>query len=49
MIGNSDGETNLSGKLLLTNREVANIRKPFTNNSSTDNKLSKTYYLKLYI
>ena len=28
MIGNSNDETNFSHKLLLTNRQVANLRKP---------------------
>ena len=41
MIGYSDDETNLSHKLLVTNRQVANFRKVFSNNSSTDIKLSK--------
>ena len=40
MIGNSDDETNLR-KLLLTNRQVANLRKAFANHTSTDIKLSK--------
>ena len=40
MIG--DNETNFPHKLLLTNRQVANIRKAFANNSSIDVKLSKT-------
>ena len=40
MIG--DNETNFPHKLLLTNRKVSNLRKDFTNNSSTDIKLSKT-------
>ena len=40
MIG--DNETNFLHKLLLTNRQVANIRQPFENNSSADIKLSKT-------
>ena len=31
MIGNSDDETNFPHKLLLTNRQVANIRKVFAN------------------
>ena len=39
MIG--DNETNFPRELLLTNRQVANIRKAFANNSSTDIKLSK--------
>ena len=42
MIGNSDDETNFSNKLLLTNIQVANFRKVFTNYLSTDIKLSKT-------
>ena len=41
MIGNSDDETNFPHKLLLTNRQVANIRKVFPNHTSTDIKLSK--------
>ena len=41
MIGNSDYETNFPHKLLLTNRQVANLCKDFANNSSTDIKLSK--------
>ena len=42
MIGNSDDETNFTHESLLTNRKVTNLRKAFTNNSSTDIKLSKT-------
>ena len=38
MIGNSDDEANFSHKLLLTNRQVANIRKAFANHTSTDIK-----------
>ena len=38
MIGNN--ETNFPHKLLLTQRQVSNLRKAFTNNSSTDIKLS---------
>ena len=37
-----DDATNFSHKLLLTNRQVANLRKAFANNLSTDIKLSKT-------
>ena len=37
-----DDETNFPHQLLLTNRQVANIRKAFSNNSSIDIKLSKT-------
>ena len=40
MIG--DNKTNFPHKLLLTNRQVANLRKPFSNYLSTDIKLSKT-------
>ena len=35
MIGNSDDETNFSHKLLLTNRQVINLRKAFANHTST--------------
>ena len=45
MIG--DNETNFLHKLLLTNRQVANIRKAFANNSSADIKLSKTQLSKM--
>ena len=40
MIG--DNETNFPHKLLLTNRQVANLRKTFANYLSSDIKLSKT-------
>ena len=42
MIGNSDDETKFPHKLLLTNRQVANLHKVFKNYLSTDIKLSKT-------
>ena len=42
MIGNSDDESNFSHKLLLTNRQVANLRKAFANYSAADVNLSKT-------
>ena len=42
IIGNSDDKLNFSHELLLTNRQVANLRKAFANNLSTDVKLSKT-------
>ena len=45
MIG--DNETNFPHKLLLTNRQVANLRKAFANNSSADIKLSKTQLSKM--
>ena len=41
MIGYSDDESNFSHKLLVTNRQVADLRKVFWNNSSVDIKLSK--------
>ena len=47
MIGNSDDETNFSHKLLLTNRQVANLYKAFAKNSSTDIKLSKIQLSKI--
>ena len=42
MVGNSNDNSNFPHELLLTNRQVANIRKAFANHSSTDIKLSKT-------
>ena len=45
MIG--DGETNFPHKLLLTNRQVSNLCKGFTNKSSTDIKLSKAQLSKI--
>ena len=43
MVGNSNDNTNFPHKLLLTNRQVANIRsKAFSNNLSRDVKFSKT-------
>ena len=47
MIGNSDDETNFPHKLLLTNRQVVNLRKGFANYLSTDIKLSKTQLSKM--
>ena len=47
MIGNSDDETNFPHKLLLTNRQVANIRKAFANYISTNIRLSKTQLSKM--
>ena len=47
MIGNSDDEVNFSHKLLLTNRQVANIRKALANHTSTDIKLSKAQLTKM--
>ena len=45
MIG--DNEINFPLKLLLTNRQVANISKAFANNLSTYIKLSKTQLSKM--
>ena len=45
MIG--DDENNFPHKLLLTNRQVVNLRKTFADNSSTDTKLSKTQISKM--
>ena len=47
MIGNSDDEANFPHKLLLTNRQVANICKAFANHTSTDTKLSKAQLTKM--
>ena len=47
MIGNSDDKINFPHELLLTKRQVANLRKAFENNSSTDIKLSKTQLSKM--
>ena len=41
IIGND--ENNFPHKLLLTNRQVSNLRKAFANHLSADIKLSKTY------
>ena len=45
MIG--DNETNILLKLLLTNRQVSNLRKDFANHLSADIKLSKTQLSKM--
>ena len=45
MIG--DDETNFPHKLLLTDRQVANLRKAFADKSSNDFKLSKTEISKM--
>ena len=42
MVGNSNDNTNFPHKLLLTDRQVANIRKATANHLSTDVKFSKT-------
>ena len=43
----SDNETNFPHKLLLTNKQVVNLRKAFANHLSTDIKLSKTQLSKM--
>ena len=47
MIGNSDDETNVPHKLLLTNKQVANIFKILANYVSADIKLTKTQLFKI--
>ena len=47
MIGNSDDNTNFPQELLLINRQVANFRKAFAKNTSTDIMLSKTQLSKM--
>ena len=42
MIDNSDDDTNFPDKLLLTNRQVANLGRAFAKHASTNIKLSKT-------
>ena len=42
MIGDSDDKINFPYELLSTNRQIANLRKAFSNYLSTDIKLSKT-------
>ena len=42
-----DNETNFPHKLLLTNREVSNLRKAFANHSSSNIKVSKTQLSKM--
>ena len=42
-----DNETDFPHKLLLTNRQVSNLRKAFENHSSADIKLSKTQLSKI--
>ena len=49
MITNPDEETNLFHKLLLTNRENANLRKAFPSQTSTDIKLSKIIQLEGFL
>ena len=46
MIGNSDDETSLSHKLLLTKRQVANLRKAFASHAQQILNCQKLYYLR---
>ena len=47
MIGDSNDKTNFPHELLLTNRQVANLRKASANHLSTDIRLSKTQLSKM--
>ena len=47
MVGNSNDNTNFPDELLLTNRQVANIRKAFAKNTSVGIKLPKTQLSKM--
>ena len=47
MVTNSNDNTNFPHQLLLTNRQVANVRKAFAKNTSNDIKLSKTQLSKM--
>ena len=47
MVSNSNDNTKFPHELLLTNSQVANIRKAFANHSSIDIKLSKTQLSKM--
>ena len=46
-IGNSDDETSFTHKLLLTNKQVKDLRKAFENNLSVNIKLSKAQLSKI--
>ena len=47
MVSNSNDNINFAHDLLLNNRQVANIRRAFAKNTSTDIKLSKTQLSKM--
>ena len=47
MIDNSNDKTNFLRELLLTNRQIANLLKAFSNQLSTEFKLSKTQLSKM--
>ena len=46
VVGDSDDENNFPHKLLLTNTQVAKIRKAFGNDSSANITFSKTHCIK---
>ena len=46
MVANSNDNTHFPHELLLTNRQVANIRKAFANHSSIDKNYQKLNYQK---
>ena len=46
MVSNSNDNTNFPHELLLTNRQVANIRKAFANHSSSELNYQKLDYQK---
>ena len=47
MVGNSNDNANFPYEILLTNRQIENIRKAFANHLSTDFKLSNTQLSKM--
>ena len=47
MVRDSDDKISFLHELLLTNREVANLRKAFANNLTTDIQLSKSQLPKM--
>ena len=47
MVGNPDDEINFPHKILLTKRQVPNLRKAFANYLSTNIKLSETQLSKM--
>ena len=47
MVGDSNDKTNFPHKLLLTNRQVANLHKAFADYLSTDIQLSRTQLSKM--
>ena len=49
MIGKSKGETNFLHKLLLSNTQVTNLRKAFTNNLLANITLLETHLFKIVL